>query len=225
MVRDGLFTDVDAVLHWHAADHNAANPSTTLANKSAKFRFAGVSSHAAAAPEQGRSALDGVEAMNHMANLLREHVPEQSRIHYVITEGGASPNVVPDAAEVYYYVRHPDAEIVEAIFARVVEAAFGAARGTGTEMQYEVIHGNHSLLPNETLARAVHANLTAVGGPQYDEKDREFAAAIHDTFVRKRDIASARRVQPFEPGDVEKGSTDVGDVSWHVPTAGFEATF
>jgi aminobenzoyl-glutamate utilization protein B len=108
MVRAGLFKDVDTVLHWHAGDRNDASPGSSLANKSAKFRFHGVSAHAAGAPERGRSALDGVEAMNMMTNMLREHVPEDSRLHYVITSGGSAPNVVPDFAEVFYYVRHPD---------------------------------------------------------------------------------------------------------------------
>ena len=101
MVRAGLFDDVDAVLHWHASDRNDASPATTLANRSAKFRFSGYSSHAAGAPERGRSALDGIEAMNYMVNLMREHVPQETRIHYVITRGGDAPNVVPDFAETF----------------------------------------------------------------------------------------------------------------------------
>ena len=110
MVRAGLFDDVDTVLHWHPDSLNAANPATSLANKSARFKFTGISSHASAAPERGRSALDGVEVMNYMVNMMREHVPQETRIHYVITKGGEAPNVVPDLAEVYYYIRHPDAE-------------------------------------------------------------------------------------------------------------------
>ncbi len=129
MVREGLFDDVDAVLHWHAGDRNDASPGSSLANLSVKFRFEGISAHAAAAPERGRSALDGVEALNYMANLMREHVPEDTRIHYVITNGGAAPNVVPDSAEVYYYVRHPDAEEVALIFERLLRSGEGAALG------------------------------------------------------------------------------------------------
>jgi aminobenzoyl-glutamate utilization protein B len=104
MVRDGQFDDVDIVLHWHAGDSNSAEASTTLANRSAKFRFKGISAHAAGSPEKARSALDGVEAFNHMVNLMREHVPQETRIHYVITAGGNAPNVVPDFAEVFYYL-------------------------------------------------------------------------------------------------------------------------
>jgi aminobenzoyl-glutamate utilization protein B len=112
LVRAGLFDDVDIALHWHPDDRNFAGPETSLANRSAKFRFHGVSTHAAGAPERGRSALDGVEAMNYMVNLMREHVPSTTRIHYVITRGGGAPNIVPDFAEVYYYVRHPSAAVL-----------------------------------------------------------------------------------------------------------------
>src|SRR5690606_1582141 len=155
MVRAGLFADVDAVLHWHPGAANDASPSTNRANMSGKFRFHGVSAHASAAPERGRSALDGVEAMNHMVNLLREHVPQESRIHYVITAGGQAPNVVPDFAEVYYYARHPDPAVVAQIWERLVKAAEGAALGTGTRVEYEVLNGVYSLLPNEALARVM----------------------------------------------------------------------
>lgn len=175
MVRAGLFDDVDAVLHWHPGDGNSASPSTSLANKSAKFRFHGVSAHAAAAPERGRSALDGVEAMNDMVNLMREHVPQETRIHYVITDGGSAPNVVPDFAEVFYYVRNPEPEMVQELFDRVVAAAQGAAMGTGTTMDYEVIHGLYNLLPNETLQRVMWENLNRIGGVQYDETEMAFA--------------------------------------------------
>ena len=151
MVREGLFKDVDIVLHWHPDDSNSANSRTSNANKSAKFTFNGISAHAAGSPEQGRSALDGVEAMNHMVNMMREHIPQESRIHYVITKGGLAPNVVPDVAEVYYYVRHPKMTVVEELFKRVVNTASGAAIGTDTTMTYEVMHGNFSLLPNDCL--------------------------------------------------------------------------
>ena len=132
MVRAGLFNDVDVVMHWHPWDVNFAGVDKSLANKSAKFRFHGVSAHAAGAPERGRSALDGLEAMDHMVNLMREHVPSDARMHYVITSGGSAPNVVPDFAESYYYVRHIDPQVVVGIFDRLVKTAEGAALGTGT---------------------------------------------------------------------------------------------
>ena len=108
MVRAGLFKDVDAVIHWHPDDENSITMTSALANISAKFRFKGLSAHASSSPEKGRSSLDGVEAMNNMVNMMREHVPQETRIHYVITNGGRAPNVIPDLAEVYYYVRHPE---------------------------------------------------------------------------------------------------------------------
>lgn len=167
LVREGLFDDVDVALHWHASGSNTAAALTSLANRSAKFRFHGLSQHAARAPEKARSALDGVEAFNHMVNLMREHVPQEMRIHYVITSGGLAPNVVPDFAEVYYYVRHPEAAVVNEVWARLEDAAEGAALGTGTEVEAEIIHGIYPLLVNETLALMMDDKLREVGGVEY----------------------------------------------------------
>ena len=224
MVRAGLFDDADAVLVWHPADRNAANAASTLANKSAKFRFHGVSSHAAVAPERGRSALDGVEAMNFMANLMREHMPDSARLHYVITSGGSAPNVVPDFAEVFYYLRHPDAGDLEGLWARLEDAAEGAARGTGTRLEYEVIHGNHSVLPNATLSRLMHDKLQQVGGVQYDDGDLAWARQLATSLQTSgADLAAAAaRIEPFTE-EQGMGSTDVGDVSWTVPTSEMRA--
>lgn len=220
MVREGLFQDVDIVLHWHAADRNDASHSTSLANKSAKFRFHGVSAHAAGAPERGRSALDAVEAMNHMVNMMREHVPQETRLHYVITQGGSAPNVVPDFAEVFYYVRHPDPVQVQGIFERVEKAAEGAALGTGTRMEREIIHGIYAVLPNEPLAHVMTANMKRVGGVKYDAKERAFA----ETLRRSLGETPPPLDQAAEIGPIEfyrsGGSTDVADVSWVVPTGG-----
>lgn len=223
MVRAGLFDDVDAVLHWHPGDRNEASPWASLANKSAKFRFRGVSAHAAGSPERGRSALDGVEAMNHMVNMLREHVPQETRIHYVITAGGNAPNVVPDFAEVFYYVRNPDPQNVLEIFDRVVKASEGAAMGTGTTVDHEVIHGIYAMLPNVALGEAMHANLERIGGVEYDGEDRRFAEIIRATLPSDAPpIEAAARVEPFRESADAGGSTDVADVSWVVPTVGVE---
>ncbi|MFK7849283.1 MAG: amidohydrolase [Rhodothermales bacterium] len=220
LVREGLFDDVDVALHWHPGDKNDASSFTTLANRSAKFRFYGVSAHAAAAPERGRSALDGVEAMNLMINMMREHVPQETRIHYVITSGGSAPNVIPDFAEVYYYVRNPDAAVLEGIWDRVVAAAEGAAMGTGTRLEFEVIHGIHSLLPNEVLADVMHESLNVVGGVHYNETEQSFAEKLQQSFEKpRRPLGSESQIQPNSP-TASSGSTDVGDVSWVVPTAG-----
>ena len=220
MVREGLFDDVDIVLHWHPDDVNSANSRTSNSNKSAKFTFNGISSHAAGAPEQGRSALDGVESMNMMVNMLREHIPQESRIHYVITKGGLAPNVVPDVAEVYYYVRHPEMLMVEELFQRVVKTAEGAAIGTDTKMSYEVMHGNYSLLPNNVIQKLMHKNLSAFGGISYSDEELEYAEEIYKTFLKPSlEIGSQEYVTEFTNSH-SYGSTDVGDVSWVVPTAG-----
>ncbi len=220
MVREGLFDDVDIVLHWHASDRNSAAAETTLANRSAKFRFRGLSAHASSAPHNARSALDGIEAMNHMANLLREHIPQQSRIHYVITAGGLAPNVVPDFAEVFYYVRHPEARVVQEIWARLEDAARGAAQGTGTQVEWEIIHGNHPVLVNEPLAEMMDEKLRTVGGIEYTAEEQAFAEQIYATLTNPlRALGSEDTVQPYELSQ-GYGSTDVGDVSIAVPTVG-----
>jgi len=225
MVRAGLFQDVDAVIHWHPGDDNNANPISSLANKSAKFRFRGVASHAAASPERGRSALDAVEALNYMVNMMREHIPEKSRVHYVITRGGEAPNVVPAFAEVYYYIRHPEMDVVKDIFNRVAKAAEGAAMGTGTSMDYEVIHGVYNLLPNQILSNNLYENLKNVGGVIYDKSEEDFAAKIFPSLNRKDvNIADAATIKPFaDNSDEAFGSTDVGDISWLIPTAGISS--
>jgi len=221
MVRAGLFNDVDAVMHWHASDVNFAGIDKALANKSAKFRFHGLSAHASGAPEKGRSALDGVEAMDMMANMMREHIPSDARMHYVITSGGSAPNVVPDFAEVYYYVRHIDAKTVESIFERLAKAGEGAALGTGTTMDYEVIGGTHNLLANETLAKVMNAKLNEVGGVAYTPGERAFAEKIYATLISPtEELGSEAKVQAFDFERPGLGSTDVGDVSWTVPTVG-----
>jgi len=220
MTRAGLFDDVDIAIHWHADDENSAAARTTLANRSAKFRFSGISAHAAGAPERGRSALDGVEAMNMMANMMHEHMPQDARMHYVITYGGVAPNVVPDFAEVFYYVRHPDPEGVDAIWERLENAAKGAAIGTSTEVKWEVIHGNNPLLVNETLAKVMDAKLRGVGGVTYTAAERAWAAKIHASLGEAaKPLESAAEIAPYGKS-LGYGSTDVGDVSWTAPTVG-----
>jgi aminobenzoyl-glutamate utilization protein B len=222
MVRSGLFNDVDAVIHWHPGAENDASAASSLANKTGKFRFYGVSSHAAMAPERGRSALDGVEAMNDMVNMLREHVTQESRIHYVITRGGEAPNVVPAFAEAYYYVRHPKAEEVKNMWERITRAAQGAALGTDTRVEIEVTGGVYNLLPNEVLGKVMDANLRQVGGYALSDSEKQFGAAIQKTFKGNiPPLESTARIEPFQVTDVAMpGSTDVGDVSWVVPTVG-----
>ncbi len=224
MVRAGLFEGVDVVLHWHPSSKNGANPSSSLANVSAKFRFHGLSAHASGAPERGRSALDGVESMDYMVNMMREHIPSETRIHYVITDGGKAPNVVPDFAEVYYYVRHPKPKMTQEIFERVVKCAKGAAMGTETTVDYEIIGGTYNLLPNVTLAKVMYDNLTKVGGVKYTAAEQEFSKKIGATFTGMTiDYNDNEKIEPFVDRsklDGMGGSTDVGDISWAVPTVG-----
>ena len=220
MVREGLFDDVDIALHWHAAGTNSAAAVTTLANRSAKFRFRGISAHAAGSPEKARSALDGVEAFNHMVNMMREHVPQETRIHYVITAGGLAPNVVPDFAEVFYYVRHPEASTVASIWERLEAAANGAAMGTGTDVDWEIIHGNHPLLVNEALAEMMHEKLTEVGGIEYTAEERAFAEEIYQTLDSPSSVLGTEQQVEDYSVTLGYGSTDVGDVSIAVPTVG-----
>jgi aminobenzoyl-glutamate utilization protein B len=225
MVRAGLFNDVDVAIHWHPGAENGVTMTSALANSSAKFRFYGLSAHAAGAPERGRSSLDAVESMNYMVNLMREHIPQETRIHYVITSGGKAPNVVPDFAEVYYYVRHPKRDQVKQIFERVVTAAKAAAMGTETRMDYEIIGGTHDLLLNRTLGEAMQKNLEKVGGVKYTEEEIQFAQKIQSSFTYKAPaILQADSIAPLKiEMDAGGGSTDVGDVSYAVPTVGLRA--
>ena len=226
MVREGLFNDVDVVLHWHPGSQNAADAGTSLANKNAKFRFRGIAAHAAASPERGRSALDGVEAMDYMVNMMREHIPQDTRIHYVITKGGDAPNVVPAFAEVYYYARHKDRDILQSVWKRIENAAEGAAKGTGTKVEWEVLGGVFNLLPNVTLAEVMHQNLKTVGGVTYTPEETAFAEKISETFgEQKVPVTNAALVKDFRDASesaTSGGSTDVGDVSWTVPTVGLQ---
>jgi aminobenzoyl-glutamate utilization protein B len=154
-----------------------------------------------------------------MVNLMREHVPQETRIHYVITNGGLAPNVVPDFAEVFYYVRNPEAKMVEEIWTRLEDAARGAAMGTGTKVDWEIIHGNNPLLINETLAKVMDAKLREVGGVKYTPAERKFAEKIRESFETKMTIESADEIEDYSK-TLGYGSTDVGDVSYATPTVG-----
>ena len=220
MARAGLLEGVDAVINWHPSSQNNASAQTCLAVIQGMFRFYGVSAHAAAAPDRGRSALDGVEAMDYMVNMMREHVPQESRIHYVIKKGGEVPNVVPDYAEVEYIVRSPKVEDVKNLWARVVKAAEAGAMGTETNVKVEIISGIYNLLPNETLAKLQYENLKKVGGVNYTPEEEAFAKKMQESFNFKAPpISEAQKVQEYKVGFFP-ASTDVVDISWLVPTAG-----
>jgi aminobenzoyl-glutamate utilization protein B len=222
MLRAGLFRDVDAAVAWHPSDRNQVNAGTTLANIGAKFRFRGVAAHASASPHEGRSALDGVEAMDHLVNMLREHVPADTRLHYVITRGGEAPNIVPDFAEVYYMARHADIRVLDGVWERVLKAAEGAALGTGTRVEHEVISAVFNMLPNEPLARLALANLQRVGGVRYSPEEQAFAQRLRGTLAAAAPAGEQEQVLPLRTA-AGTASTDLGDVSWSVPTVELEA--
>lgn len=227
MVREGLFDDVDAALHWHPGAKNSAAPRSSLAVIRFRVRFSGRAAHASGSPEKGRSALDGVELMNVGINYLREHVPSTARIHYVITRGGQRPNIVPETAEAWYYIRAPQMALAQEIFARVKKIAEGAALMSETTHAVTALTGSYEILPNEPLARVMDANLRRIGVPQFTEEERAFAAELRSVLglsnAPDRDTGETgpidTRIARFQPGGGE-GSTDVGDVSWVVPTAG-----
>lgn len=229
MVRDGLFDDVDIVLDWHPGTGNGVTTGTGTAIQMIDYRFYGIAAHAAGSPDKGRSALDGVEALNYMVNLLREHIPISSRIHYVITNGGEAPNVVPDYAKVSYYIRSPKREILKDLTEWIGQAAEGAALGTQTRVESEIISGFYERLNNRKLAGLVQSNLKIVGGVHYDARERAFAEEIVKGL--KLDVSILDQAVNIKPLEEEKpslggGSSDVGDVSWVVPTVSFNtATF
>lgn len=225
MMREGCFEGLDAMLDWHPDTQNTVNTHTGLANVQVRFVFHGKAAHASGAPEQGRSALDAVEAFDFMMNLMREHVPSSSRIHYIITDGGRAPNVVPDRAEVLYYLRSPQRTIVGELLERTLKAAEGAALGTGTTFESEIVSGNYERLPNEALTEIVYQNLQKVGGVSYDRREEEFArdmmrnSGVSDTLERMQRIGT---VTPPEDDLLTAWvSSDVGNVTWGVPTGSF----
>ncbi len=222
LVQAGVFDQIDAVLHWHPGDNNNASPNSSLAYRVTNFKFNGLSAHASAAPEKGRSALDAVEGMNYFVNMMREHITPETRIHYVIKNGGLTSNIVPDYAMVEYTVRHPTAEGMEEVWNRVMKAAQAAALGTETTMSYEIMAGLYNLLPNETLAKVMQNSLEKVGGVPYTEEDMKFAETIRKTVnsTNLAPIYSAQNIEKYRLSGTTPASTDVGDVSWVVPTAG-----
>jgi aminobenzoyl-glutamate utilization protein B len=220
MVREGLFDEVDAVLSWHPGTRNSASATSSLAVINANFKFHGEAAHAAASPWRGRSAQDAVEAMNYMVNMMREHVTPDTRIHYAISQGAKAANVVPEYAQVDYIIRHPDMPEVGNLYDRVVKISEAAAMGTETTVEHEIIIGYFNKLVNETLARQMHENLKLVGGVKYNDDEMQWAKELAKTFPDiEVDLESAAEIAPFRV--VPRGgraSTDVGDISWVVPT-------
>jgi aminobenzoyl-glutamate utilization protein B len=243
MVRTGLFDDVDAALTWHPAPFTGVRSTENLAVLEYYFRFSGVAAHASNAAHLGRSALDAVELMNVGVNFLREHMPPDCRLHYAITDaGGKAANVVQARAEVMYLVRAPDMPTAQALLARVEKVARGAAMMTETDVEIIFDTASTNLLPNATIENAMHENMVALGPIPFDEIDISFAQRIQDTFTQeaiqssirlyrvKHDALSNAKIESAGPlhtglrqydgvSHFRAGSTDVGDVSWVVPTA------
>ena len=220
MVQAGLFKDCATVLHWHPSSVNSAGDRSTLARNAVKFRFHGKAAHAAGAPELGRSALDAVELTNFAAQLLREHTPDGTRIHHVITAGGGAPNVVPEFAEVYYYIRHPKSDVVRDLYARLVKCAQAGALATETKLEINFQGGIVEILPNNVLADITLRNLRGLNTLQWNDDEVKFAARIQNTLDAPIPLSSISEVVDVS-GTIGMGSTDVGDVSWVVPTTGF----
>jgi aminobenzoyl-glutamate utilization protein B len=194
---------------------------------SAKFTFTGLAAHASGSPDKGRSALDGVELMNVGANYMREHVKETSRIHYVITNGGGQPNVVPATAQVWYYVRANTHEDVERHFDWLRDIGDGAAKMSRTRVALQIDTDCHEIIPNLPLSRIIERNMRRVGPPKFNPKDTALARQLQEPLRADFGLAPERplsdRLEPLQekPYTADGGSTDVGDVSWHVPTSGF----
>jgi aminobenzoyl-glutamate utilization protein B len=219
MLRDGLFKDADVILAWHAADRTSSAYSYSKANVSVKFRFTGLAAHASASPHQGRSALDAVELMSSGVNFMREHIKQDARIHYVITNGGGQPNVVPPEAEVWYYIRADKHADVEEYYEWVKEIADGAARMTRTKLSAVQVDADmHEVLPNRTLSEIIQRNLEQVGAPKFTEEEKAFARKTQAPLGRPLDRALSETIEPLG-AQPEQGvaSTDVGDISWFVP--------
>ncbi len=231
MARGGAFEGLDCAISFHPNVLNRVTKGTGLALNSVKFHFTGISAHAGREPHNGRSALDAVELANVGANYLREHVPADVRIHYIICEGGVAPNIVPDKASVWYYVRSRQREDVEAVYRRLVKIAEGAAMMTETKMNIEFLGGCYSRLNNGVLCDLIHQCMEEVPQEPWAEEENEFARAINETvpgerleIVRKYSLdADAQMHTGVLPIMREDGfgSTDVADVTHIVPGISF----
>ena len=240
MARAGAYDDLDAAITWHPWGTTTVSLGSSLAVDNLRFRFHGKTAHAAAQPDQGRSALDAVELMNNGVNYLREHVIEKARIHYVITNGGGAPNVVPEEAEVWYFVRAPERDQVEEITGRVRKIAEGATLMTETTVEEDFQCGAYNVLPNRALADLALGLLRELGPLEFTEEEQQFAGTIvegyptgtRETSLRAMELPlsmlnkplHSEIIDPIDEGKVGAGSTDVGDVSWITPTVQVHTT-
>ena len=240
MAKSGVFDDIDAAVTWHPMYANTAWNSSSNALNSFKLNFHGVSAHAGSNPEMGRSALDAVMLTDVGVNYLREHVIQEARIHCVVTSGGLAPNIVPDYAQVWYFVRAPRRSQVEEIYPRVIDIARGAALMSGTSLDVQFITGGYEYLPNEVINNLTIEKMNIIGAPKFSDNDKMFANKLKETLditvveaaIKKygltiEDIGNPLcekildKVGGFSKGDIRTGSTDVGDVSHITPTGQF----
>jgi aminobenzoyl-glutamate utilization protein B len=223
MIHAGLFRDVDVVLAWHPSDANEVNLHSSLANNGGRFRFYGVASHAAAAPERGRSALDGAMIMLNAVEFLREHVPQQTRIHYIITNGGSAPNIVPAFAEVNLVARHPDADVLNGIWQRIMKCAQAGALASETRVEFVQGTNYANTLPNDELNDVLGRAMVKAGGYEYTPAERQFAESLQRTMEAPVHKPGPEKVQADKSEGSGVASTDAGDVSWVVPMGAFVA--
>ena len=243
MAKSGVFDDLNACLTWHPMNLNMVWKASSLAMNSFKLNFHGVAAHASAMPEKGCSALDGVILTDMGINYLREHVAQETRVHCVITNGGLAPNVVPDYAQVWYFVRAPYREQVEKVYSRILDIAKGAALMSGTTFDVEFITGCCEYLSNKVIGKILNENLKKVGAPKFTEEERKFAQELEVTIpadivketlksygLTREDIGGVlcdkilEKGGQYAEGEIVPGSTEVGDVSWITPTSQFITT-
>jgi aminobenzoyl-glutamate utilization protein B len=225
MAREGVFDDLDAAIDWHPATTTEVKNQSGRAMNNFEVEFFGQAAHAAADPWNGRSALDAVELLNYGVNLMREHVKPTARIHYVIPSGGDAPNVVPEYAKVWYYVRDINRGEVQELYERILRIVDGAAMATGTTSKIRLITGVHEYLLNRPLQEALQANLELVGPVRLSEVEQAFAFSLQRELGIE-EVGFDLEIQPLsgEPENPEGGSTDVAEVSYIVPTVGFSVT-
>jgi len=225
MAKEGVFDDLDAALEWHPGDETKVRNQTGRALNNFEVEFFGQAAHASADPWNGRSALDAVELMNYGVNLMREHVRPTTRIHYVIPNAGDAPNVVPEYAKVWYFVRDVDRPSVEKWYNRIRQIAAGAAMATNTEHKVFLITGVYEYNLNRPLQEAMQSNLQLVGPPRFTEEEQRFARKLQESLnIERKGFVAEIPDLAGKPGPVEGGSTDVADVSYITPTSGFSVT-
>jgi len=226
MARAGVFDGLSCCIQWHPSDDNGVSLGSSNALNQFELEFFGRTAHSAGDPWHGRSALDGIELTDIGLNFLREHLQPTARIHYVIIEGGGAPNVVPDHARAWYYVRDIDRESVEKDYERVLKVIEGASLMTGTTYKIHFKSGVHETLANKAGGEVVYSNLLLVGPPLFTDEEQAFAKNIQKSVgVEEKGLTT--KIEPFSLPEKSwgSGSTDVAEVSWLTPTTALGVAF